>query len=282
MCVFICVFWVCACHSIKGQAPVLAGCGWNVTQLTVRAAAHKYHRRHLRKDLFSPVCRLSHTQTVTWKYGTHTITHTAVRSHRNNLKAVESPRSELCRCWLCGYFEGQFHLADGNMCVCARKWGESVFFHHQGGQSPGVSGNSLSKYSCVIVELCAQSCACACVFIHVCVHFICITCMCSSVRLYGFSVCVHACMHACVCVYVCGAGWHQAKVNRRLVSVLHAFSDLTGPVQALRHVNEVCGCVCLCKCVCIGDEGSQSIIHKSYCPLSMCVCTVCWERRQMS
>lgn len=46
-----------------------------------------------------------------------------VRIHLSPTPHRNDPMSELRRCWLCGYFEGQFHLADGNLCER-----ESVFF----------------------------------------------------------------------------------------------------------------------------------------------------------
>lgn len=167
-----------------------------------------------------------------------------------------------------------------HVCVCEKVRGVCVFSSPGGSVTWGVREFSIKIFLCNCRTLRTELCLCMCV--HSCLRSFYLHNLHVLVCEAVWVLCVCACMHACVCVYVCGAGWHQAKVNRRLVSVLHAFSDLTGPVQALRHVNEVCGCVCLCKCVCIGDEGSQSIIHKSYCPPSMCVCTVCWERRQMS
>lgn len=43
------------------------------------------------------------------------------------------------------------------------------------------------------------------------------------------------CMHPCMRV----SGWHWAKMNRSLVSVLNAFLDLTGHVEAYRHASEL-------------------------------------------
>lgn len=87
VCVRVCVF-----QSIKGQATVLVGCGWNVTWLTAACCGAQIPPTSPANGPFlSTVCTLTHTQS---HRNSHTHTHTAVRSHRNNLKAVESPRSE--------------------------------------------------------------------------------------------------------------------------------------------------------------------------------------------
>lgn len=58
------------------------------------------------------------------------------------------------------------------------------------------------------------------VHLRVCVGFVCIICKCLCERRVDSRMCL------------CVAGWHGAKVNRGLVSVLNAFLDLTGHVQA--------------------------------------------------
>ena len=142
---------------------------------------------------------------------------------------------------------------------CERK---VCVFSAPGGQSPGVLGNFLSKYPCVIEELWVWSWVRACQCVHWCVR---------SFSLNNLQVLVYD--RLCVCVFVhlgvltciCVAGWHGAKVNSTLVSFLNTFLDLTGHVQACRNGNEVCVYLRVYLHLLQGEGRSRSIIHKSYC-----------------
>lgn len=212
VCLTVCVY-VYVCQRIKGQAMVLAGCGWNVTRLTAPCCGSQIPPLSPAKDLFSPVCRHRRAEVQLDPF----------RQVQRKLQGDLTLKKKRGGIWGLWRFLTQNSAAvdcavtlKGNFIwlteTCMREREGSVcFFSTRGSVTWSVREFSIQIFLCNWRTL--STLPRVCVFIGVCIPGV---------------------IHKCVLVHVlmCVSDWRDAKVNRSLVSVENAFLDVTGHVQA--------------------------------------------------
>lgn len=152
VCVRVCV---CASQSIKGQAVVLAGWGWNVTRLTAACCGTQIPQTSPAKGPFLS-CPQTHTQRYT-SYNTHCCKITPKQSGTCGESSVRTVLRLIV--WLLWRAISSGRRKRACVRVCE---GSVCFFNTRGSVTWGVREFSIK------IWLCNCRAVRVCVFIHVC------------------------------------------------------------------------------------------------------------------